>query len=413
MHIETSRSGDVYTMSPTGMLDASGGAVVDSTLQELIRSGASQVVLDMSGLTFLSSAGIRVLLTAFNQLKKLNGRFAVANPPAEIQNVLQMTGILKMLLVEPKAADPVQRGEAFEDARLRGVVHPLGSHELTGRLIGRPALLPSCGFHERDCVKVEVGKSVLGLGLGALGNQYADCQDRFGEFISALGVTISQPGDGSRVPDYLLPTGGLVPSIQMLYGLEARGQFSHFLRFELADGCEEVGLHEVAERVLQSDPARSPLLGFVMLAECEGLIGATLRESPPRSKLGTGENLFSFPGIRRRLAFSADPIHRETTVLVAGVMGRTCPAGHEEFLRPLDPEGRLVGHLHAAVFPYETLAAGNLDLADTLQGMFQRSQPEAVVHLLYDDRRPSGYSESHFTRGAVWFAPVRLNVDGA
>lgn len=412
MQIESNRSGDIHTMHLFGLLDAAGGAELDAAVQELIRSGASQIVMDMSGLNFISSAGLRVLITTYNQMKKLNGRFSIAQPPKDVAHVLKMTGILDMLLVKDvPVVPPTSKGEPYEDELLRGMVYALGTGELTGRLIGRPQLLPQCGFGEDDCRRVEVGRSVFGLGLGALGNQFTDCRSRFGEFLSVQGMTICQPGDGTRIPDYLLPSGGLVPNIQLLYGLETQGQFSHFLRFERADHCESIRLQNVVDRILTSNPRSSPLVGFVMLAECCGLIGAALRESPANARLAAGETLFSFPGIRRRVALSADPVHQETTVVVAGLVGRECSAEHRAFLRPLNPEETLFGHLHAAVFGYETLAAGQIDLRETLEGMFRRSQPEAVIHLLFDDRRGPEPRESEFSRGAVWFGPLNVTVE--
>jgi anti-sigma B factor antagonist len=60
-------------------------------LGEAIDDGASAVVLDLSGATFLDSMALGILLGAMKRLRARGGRFRVVAPRAEIRRIFEMT----------------------------------------------------------------------------------------------------------------------------------------------------------------------------------------------------------------------------------------------------------------------------------------------------------------------------------
>ena len=68
----------------------------------------------------------------------------------------------------------------------------------------------------------------------------------------------------------------------------------------------------------------------------------------------------------------------------------------------------MMGHLHAAVFPYRPLRKGRVDLASTLDHLFEDRTVRAVLHLVHDWRQPLGAGQSAFTRGVAWTAPLEV-----
>ena len=96
---------------------------------------------------------------------------------------------------------------------------------MTARVIGSPELLAGCQFHKEHCQELPFGPEALGIGLGAFGKNFEDCQSRFGEFLAAAGVAAYLPTDGSNVPDYVLSIGDFVSRLQVLYGLTCDGDF--------------------------------------------------------------------------------------------------------------------------------------------------------------------------------------------
>jgi hypothetical protein len=77
----------------------------------------------------------------------------------------------------------------------------------------------------------------------------------------------------------------------------------------------------------------------------------------------------------------------------------------------------LLGHFHAAVFPFEPFKKRKIDLNESVGSLFSSGQLQAVMHLLNDDRPLSGAGDSEFVRGACWIGPLAsaaaLNVKAA
>ena len=67
-------------------------------VEENIRMGYAHLILNMRQVTFLSSAGIRVLLMFYKEAKKQGGSFHVESPSENVENVLGMTALDAMLL---------------------------------------------------------------------------------------------------------------------------------------------------------------------------------------------------------------------------------------------------------------------------------------------------------------------------
>ena len=85
---------------PVGELDLATTPELEAQLHELRRSGFEHVVLDMRGLTFIDSSGIRAIL-AENQFADTNGReFSLLSGPPAVQRALEVCGLLEHLRVD-------------------------------------------------------------------------------------------------------------------------------------------------------------------------------------------------------------------------------------------------------------------------------------------------------------------------
>jgi anti-sigma B factor antagonist len=91
-----SGSGSTARIALTGRLDIQGAETVALPLATL--SGAKQnVVIDMSGVSFIASIGIRHLVSASKALTRRGGRLVLLHLTAPVQEVLQMAGIIDMV----------------------------------------------------------------------------------------------------------------------------------------------------------------------------------------------------------------------------------------------------------------------------------------------------------------------------
>ena len=76
-----------------GKLDADGFNQVDLKFTAHCAGDNIRVVVDISGVTFLASIGIRMLIMNARSLATRNGKIALLKPNSDVLNVLEMTGI--------------------------------------------------------------------------------------------------------------------------------------------------------------------------------------------------------------------------------------------------------------------------------------------------------------------------------
>jgi anti-anti-sigma factor len=370
-----------------GRLDGYWAQHLAESASQVMREGTHALRLNLSKTTYISSAGIGTLVQLYKDFAAVNGSFGIVEPSASVKKILEMVGLSQMLLcgAPAAAAAPVAPGSEVYDCVAGG--------PLTCRLSGDPRRLKNTAFTEAESASIALGETSMALGLGALGEGFSNCRDRFGEFLAIAGAAAYQPTDGTNIPDYMVSTGSFVPQVTALYSLCCQGSFSKLLRFE-----EQAPLSGIVEKALAAAGARTAAV--VILAESAGLIGAMLKRSP----VG-GESMFGFPGVQGWLSFSPERSWARHLVLLAGVASTAPEGALQPFLRPLARASALSGHFHAAAFGYRPLQKGRLDLRTAVRSLFDAGGPQAVLHVLGDDRE-RGAGESEFLRGACWTGPI-------
>ena len=98
MTIEIKASADATTIEVAGRLDTNTAPVLDKAIQEDIKD-VTNLILDFKGITYISSAGLRVLLSAQKKMQKI-GSMTVKNVCLEVMEVLEMTGFADILVIE-------------------------------------------------------------------------------------------------------------------------------------------------------------------------------------------------------------------------------------------------------------------------------------------------------------------------
>ena len=98
MKIEIKKNTAATTLELEGRLDTMTAPALDKAINEEIGE-VSNLVLDMQGLEYISSAGLRVLLSAQKKMQKV-GSMKVRNVCAEVMEVFEMTGFADILVIE-------------------------------------------------------------------------------------------------------------------------------------------------------------------------------------------------------------------------------------------------------------------------------------------------------------------------
>jgi len=391
-----------------GRLDGYWADHLSRSLEETMRQGHHHIRLNMIEVMYLSSLGIRVLVTFYKKAQAIEGTLVVSDASPAVKKVLDMVGLTGQLMPPVKLAAaasvsaPVARSLDRESASFE-VFDLAAEQPLSCEVIGQPNLLNGCRFTESDCRKVIFSDSSFAIGLGAFGQGFSECHERFGEFLAVAGATAYQPTDGSNVPDFLVAEGSLVPEVQVLYGAVCSGPFTTLARFESKPDRAAIGLAELGEAAL--DISGAGQVGIVCVAESAGLVGASLRRSPVNG--ASDREPFGHPEIRRWLSFTTEPAHSRALVVVAGIASRSGDGPLGEMLRPVAGTGGIFGHFHAAAFSYRPLQRGVIDLKKTVRSLFEHETLQGILHLIGDDRDAVGVSESEFVRGACWIGPIR------
>jgi anti-anti-sigma factor len=406
MQITRTLGATAMHLKVSGRLDGYWADHLDNALSEVVREGHHHLRVDLSEVTFLSSAGIAALMKFYKQLSRINGSFAVVNPSNSVRLVLEMTRLSAVLIAPdtPQAGTPVaeRSGQKLErDGIAFEVFDAPAAAGLRCKALGSDAPLVGATFTDRDCVSLGSRSPVFALGLGAFGEGFEDCRARFGEMLSVTGATGYQPADGTNVPDYLLASGALPDDVRMLYGLECEGEFAKLIRFESVQPGGAIGMLTLLDGVVSIVGADA--VGFVMVGEATGLVGAALRRSPAAPL--EDREFFAHPGIRSRLTFTAERAFLRSMTVAAGVLVNGPSATEAPCVRPIGTNG-LAGHVHAAAFPFRPLRKGDIELKDTVTSLFEHEQLLGVLHLLHDDRGPAGAGESEFVRGACWAGAI-------
>src|SRR5262245_54055671 len=306
MEIAREQSGGATSLRVQGRLDAYWADHLAQALEDTIRRGDARIALELSGVAYISSAGIRVLVRFHRQLEQLGGSLHVTNPSQAVREVLGMVGLLEALLREGAAARaPVPGGEAgFAAGTARFEVTELDpGAALTCEVIGSSEKLPQAGYGASDVRRVAFPDDSFGLGLGALGTSFEDCRGRFGESLAAAGAVAFLPSDGTNAPDFMVSGGSLVPELHLLYGVRCRGGFARLANFEAQSERGTAGFSDVADACLALGGGEA--VGVVMVAECAGLMGAALRRAPVAAN-GAAAAPFAFPEVRDWLSFTSE-----------------------------------------------------------------------------------------------------------
>ena len=411
MEITREKSGNLLVIRLVGRLDANWCNHVQNALSAAVRDGEHRIHLNMAEVGYVSSAGLRVLLTIYKQLRAINGMFGVARASAAVRSVLELAGLEMLIAADEEVAAPQsEQGQTHASPSARYEIFKKDALFAGLRVdtVGESGMLQ----HGADPARVpaaEFGANAFALGIGALGGSYADCAPRFGEFLAVAGVAAFQPSDGSSRPDFVVSQSALVPEGRLLLGLSGEGAFSLLARFDATPEARSVGLTELAQTALQLSGA--PTAAFVAITETAGLVGASLRQSPA-STGGTDER-FGFPQIRDWLSFTSERAYRDSTSLLVGVVSQP-GSPLDPLLRPLraattgstSGKSQLLAHVHAASFPYRPLRKGRIDLKASVNELFEGQALQAVLHLLSDPREFNGAGQSEFFRGALWIAPI-------
>jgi anti-anti-sigma factor len=98
MPITKKPSGESVELFVSGRIDGAASNELEIAILEVTRSGVKTLYVNLAEATFLCSAGLRVLLQYWRQMKNSGRCLSVVNPSPEVDSVLAMTGFREQMV---------------------------------------------------------------------------------------------------------------------------------------------------------------------------------------------------------------------------------------------------------------------------------------------------------------------------
>jgi anti-sigma B factor antagonist len=91
-----------------GRIDSNTAPQLEQVLLKIIKEGRFHIVVDLSETDFMSSAGLRALLSALKQVRRFNrGDVRLASLPDRVKKAFELAGLLEVFKVYPNSVDAV------------------------------------------------------------------------------------------------------------------------------------------------------------------------------------------------------------------------------------------------------------------------------------------------------------------
>jgi anti-sigma B factor antagonist len=108
MEIQTKQLKRVDLVEVSGRVDSNSAAQLENTLQAITGAKRYRIVVDMQNLEYISSRGLRALITALKETRRWNrGDVRLCNMPFRIKEVFDLTGLTPQFRAFDNAVDAV------------------------------------------------------------------------------------------------------------------------------------------------------------------------------------------------------------------------------------------------------------------------------------------------------------------
>jgi stage II sporulation protein AA (anti-sigma F factor antagonist) len=101
MNIQQSTRDSVTVIAPAGRIDTTTSGALEDGIRRVVDGGARDLVIDFSGVDYISSAGLRVFLVLAKRFRDLQGRLVLCTMPEPVRQVFHLAGFMPLFKVEP------------------------------------------------------------------------------------------------------------------------------------------------------------------------------------------------------------------------------------------------------------------------------------------------------------------------
>jgi anti-anti-sigma factor len=99
MEVNESRADGVTVVEPRGRMDTLGAKPFGERIAGLIRAGNSRMLIDLTNIQYVSSAGFRALLIAHKQSRDSQGKLVLCGLSAEVRRMFELGAFLDLFTI--------------------------------------------------------------------------------------------------------------------------------------------------------------------------------------------------------------------------------------------------------------------------------------------------------------------------
>ncbi len=107
MEINTSEMKRVMLFEVIGRVDSNNANELGAALDKTADDGQSNLVLDLGGVEYMSSAGLREMVRVLKRVKRTGGDLRIANPSDRVREVLELAGLDSIFEIYPTQVEAV------------------------------------------------------------------------------------------------------------------------------------------------------------------------------------------------------------------------------------------------------------------------------------------------------------------
>jgi len=109
MEITTTTHDGATVLALTGRVDTTTATDLELAINQQIELGNRKILVNFSGVTYISSGGLRVLLATAKKLRKEGDRYALCCLSAEVHKVLKLAGFTSIFTIYPTEGEALAR----------------------------------------------------------------------------------------------------------------------------------------------------------------------------------------------------------------------------------------------------------------------------------------------------------------
>ena len=101
----TERAGNTVIATPTGRLDADNAIEFKHDISAAAAPPCKNLILNLEQLSYISSAGLRIIAILVSESKKQGCNFSICSPSNPVAYILNMSGFQNLLPIHPTLKD--------------------------------------------------------------------------------------------------------------------------------------------------------------------------------------------------------------------------------------------------------------------------------------------------------------------